>query len=159
MKKTTSAMYLLLLLTVNLHGQWYVKKYNVDKIDFLSREQLDESMKESKTDLLYSGIISLTGAGAFLAGRYLPYEITDESSFIEQLLGEKGMKKVLMATGIGIVAGGAVASIVYLGRIGRIKSVINEYYALGGSLNISPALIMNCNSQSFCAGLSLTYNF
>ena len=144
---------------VSTNGQWYVKKYNVTDIDFLSREQLDESLKESKTDLLYSGIISVSGAGVFLAGRYLPYEIDDESSFIEQLLGEKGMKNILMVTGAGMVAGGAVVSIVYLGRILRINSVINEYFSFNGSIKISPSIIIDYEKQSFSPGIALTYNF
>ena len=159
MKRIIFAFCLLLILRVNLHSQWYVKKYNVAEINFLSREQLDESLKESKTDLLYSGIISVAGAGVFLAGRYLPYEINDESSFFEQLMGENGMKKILMVTGTGIITGGAVAAIVYLGRIGRIKSVINEYYSFNGSLKISPEIIYNYHKQSFCPGVTLTYSF
>jgi hypothetical protein len=159
MKKMVLIAYLIFVSCFNSYGQWYVKKYNVSDIDFLSREQLEESLKTSKSDLLYSGIISVAGGGVFLAGRYLPYEIDDESSIIEQLLGEKGMKKILMVSGAGMVVGGAVAGIVYLGRIGRIKSVINKYFTSAGSLNISPTIIVNYHDQVVCPGFTLTYNF
>ncbi len=159
MKKMVLIAYLLLISCFNSHGQWYVKKYNVADIDFLSMEQLEESLKTSKSDLLYSGIISVAGGGVFLAGRYLPYEINDESSFFEQLIGEKGMKNILMVTGAGMVVGGAIAGIVYLGRVGRIKSVINRNYASVGTLNISPAITVDHYNQSVCPGFTLTYNF
>jgi len=157
MKRIILATLLLSILCFRSYGQWYEKKYNVTDINLLSREQLDESLKDSKTEVLYSGIISAAGAGIFVAGRFLPYEINDESSFFEQLIGEQGMKKIMMATGVGIAAGGLVAGIVYLGRIGKIKSVINEYYASGARLIVSPNLFLY--DQSLAAGLTLTFNF
>jgi hypothetical protein len=159
MKKMFLATSLLLTAYVNSQGQWYVKNYNVTDINFLSREQLEESLKTSKSDLLYSGIISVAGGGIFLAGRYLPYEINEESSFIEQLFGEKGMKDILKVSGAGILAGGAIAGIVYLGRIVRIRSIINKYYASAGSLNISPAIIPGYCNKTVYPGLTITYNF
>ncbi len=108
MKKIVFTTYIFLIQSVCSHGQWYVKKYNVTDIDFLSREQLEGSLKTTKTDLLYSD---------------------------------------------------AIAGIVYLGRVGRIKSVINEYYSYAGSLKISPAIIVNSHNQSFEPGFTLTYDF
>jgi len=157
MKRLIIASLFLFILSFRSSGQWYEKKYNVTDINLLSREQLDESLKESKTDLLYSGAVSAAGAGIFVAGRYLPYEINDESSFLEQLIGERGMKKIVMATGVGIAAGGLVAGIVYLGRIGKIKSVINEYYASGARLIVSPDILIT--DRSPVAGFSVTFSF
>ncbi len=159
LRKTIFTACFAIVLINQANGQWYVKKYNVTDINYLSREQLDESLKASRTNLLYSGIVSVAGVGIFLAGRYLPYEIDDEASFFEQLLGEKGMKKVMMATGAGVVAGGAIAGIVYLTRIGKINSVLNEYYSFNGTLNICPVIIVNSYNQSFGPGFSFTYNF
>ncbi len=157
MKILFLATLLLSILCFRSFGQWYEKKYNVNDINLLSREQLEESLKDYKTELLYSGVISVAGAGIFVAGRYLPYEVNDESSFIEQLIGERGMKKIVMATGVGIAAGGLVAGIVYLGRIGKIKSVIKEYYASGAKIIISPDVLIN--NQSMVAGFSVTFSF
>lgn len=140
-----------------LQGQWYEKKYNVADIDLLSRDQLDESLKDSKSELLYAGVISAAGVGVFLAGRYLPYEIDDEASFIEQLIGEKGMKKIMMASGVGIAAGGMIAGIVYLARIGKINSVIHNYYASGEKLILSPVILDG--GRSMVPGVSITFNF
>ncbi len=114
MKQIVFTIYFLLILRVSSHAQWYVKKYNVTDIDFLSREQLT---------------------------------------------GERGMKDLLMVTGAGIVVGGAIAVIIYLGRIGKIKSVINEYYSCTGPLKLSPAIIVNYDNQTFCPGITLTFNF
>lgn len=159
MKKIVLVTYLILTAYLNSQGQWYVKKYNVTDISFLSREQLEESLKTSKSDLLYSGIISVAGGGIYLAGRYLPYEINDESSFIEQLIGEKGMKDILKVSGAGMLVGGAIAGIVYLGRIGRIRSIINKYYASVGALNTSPTIIVSYCNKTVYPGLTITYNF
>jgi len=157
MKRFILAALLLSILCFRSYGQWYEKRYNVNDINLLSREQLEESLKDSKTELLYSGVISAAGAGIFVAGRYLPYEINDESSFIEQLIGERGMKRIIMATGVGIAAGGLVTGIVYLGRIGKIKTVINEYYASGARLIVSPDVLIY--EQSLVAGFSVTFSF
>jgi hypothetical protein len=108
---------------------------------------------------MYSGIVSVTGVALFLVGRYLPYEIDDESSFFEQLIGENGMKKIMMATGVVTFTGGAIAGIVYLARIGKINSVINQYYSLNGTIQIMPVLIVNNPGQSLSPGISFTYNF
>jgi hypothetical protein len=150
---------LTLILSLSSYGQWYVKKYNVSDISLLTKEQLDESLKESRTNLIYSGAASVTGVAVFLAGRYLPYEMDEESTFFEQLIGERGMKGILMVTGVGITVGGAVAAVVYLGRIGKIKSIINEYYSYGGKLNFSPVVIVNNSTKSIVPGFTLTYNF
>lgn len=159
MNRLILVAFIISLLSSESRGQWYMKEYNVADINLLSREQLEESLRESKTNLLYSGIVSVAGAGIFLAGRYLPYEITDESSFFEQLVGEKGMKKVMMASGIGIAAGGAIAAVVYLGRTGKIKSVINEYYSFKIPFELNPAIIVNPDLHFYCPGFILTCNF
>jgi hypothetical protein len=64
-----------------------------------------------------------------------------------------------MVTGIGILIGGSIASIAYLGRIGRIRAVINKNYFPLGSLDISPIIILNSYTRSSCSGFRLTYKF
>jgi hypothetical protein len=71
------------------------------------------------------------------------------------------MKKsiIVLCAGVGMLAGGTVASIVHLGRIRKIKLVISKNYPFFGSLNISPAAILDNHTKSFYPGFRLTYNF
>jgi hypothetical protein len=85
--------------------------------------------------------------------------MSDDPSVIEQILVDEGVNKVGIITGIGILIGGSIASIDYLGRIGRIKSVINKNYPPFGSIDISPAIILNRYTLLSCPGFTLTYNF
>ncbi len=85
--------------------------------------------------------------------------MSDDPSFFEQLIGDKGVNDIGMITGAGILIGGTIASIAYLGRIVRIKSVIKKNYPLDGSVNILPAMILNNYTQSYCPGFTLNYNF
>ena len=159
MKKVIISTILLLILFINLSGQWYIKKYHVNDINFLTREQLEESLANSKTGLKTAGIIAGTGGVFFLGFKYLRPGMSDDPSIIEQLLGDEGVNKVGMITGIGILIGGSIADIAYLGRIGRIKSVISRNYSSYGSLNISPKIILNGYTRSSSPGFRLIYNF
>ena len=159
MKKIILVSSLLIISISTSYSQWYVKKYNVTDINFLSSEQLEESLINSKAGLLYSGIVAGIGGGIFLVAKYLPYEQDENSTFLEQLIGEKGMNGILIFTGAGILIGGSIACIAYLGRIGRIRSVINRNYSTSGSLKISPTLILPDYTRSYCPGLTVTYNF
>ena len=159
MKKIIIVSCLLVISFVSLYGQWYVKKYNVTDINSLSKEQLEESLGKSKTGLLYSGILAGLGGVIFLAGKYSGVYESENPTFFEELVGEKGMNDIAMVTGAGIIIGGTIAGIVHMGRIGRIKSVLNYNYPSLGSLNISPTVILNSYTHSFCPGFTLTYNF
>jgi hypothetical protein len=159
MKKVFLVTFLLLISFIDSYGQWYAKKYQVTDINFLSRRQLKESLGNSKGDLLTSGSIAITGGVIFLIFKYLRPGMSDDPSIIEQLLGDEGVNKVGVITGLGMLIGGSIASIPYLGRIGRINSVINKNYPSLGSLDIAPTIILSRLNRSSCPGLRLTYNF
>jgi hypothetical protein len=159
MKKIILAVYLFLISITSSYGQWYVKRYNVTDINLLSKEQLEESLGKSKKVLLFSGCIAGLG-GLFMIGSiYVHPGMSEDPSFIEQLIGDKGMDTIFLLTGAGMLAGGTIASMVHLGRIGKIKSVIRKNYPPTGSINISPAIILNSCTQSYYPGFTLTYNF
>jgi hypothetical protein len=159
MKKVFLVTFLLLISFIDSYGQWYAKKYQVIDINFLSRGQLEESLGNSKGDLLTSGSIAITGGVIFLIFKYLRPGMSDDPSIIDQLLGDEGVNKVGVITGLGMLIGGSIASISHLARIGRIKSVINKNYPSVGSLDISPVIILNGYTRSYCAGFSLNYSF
>lgn len=159
MKKVIIVTFLLLISLFNSAGQWYDKKYQVTDINSLNSGQLEESLANAKTGLKASGIIVGTGGIFFLGFKYLRPGMSDDPTVIEQLLGDDGVNMVGRIISGGILIGGAIASIAYLGRIGRIKSVIHRNYPSFGSLNFSPAVILNSCTRSYCAGFSLTYNF
>ena len=159
MKKVIISSFLLLIYVINSSGQWYVKKYQVTDINFLTKVQLEESLGNSKGDLLTSGSIAITGGAIFLIFKYLRPGMSDDPSVIEQLLGDEGVNKVGVITGLGMLIGGSIVSIAHLARIGRIKSHINKNYPSVGSLDISPAIILNGYTRSYYAGFSLAYSF
>jgi hypothetical protein len=159
MKKSIIILFLLLISFINSYGQWYTREYNVTDINFLSKEQLKESLGESKKDLLLSAGIAGFGGIVFLIAKYTDPSLDDDATFFEQLIGEEGMQKLGIVTGLGLLAGGTIASIASLCRLGRIKSVINKNYPSIGSINISPAIILNSNLKSYCPGVTITYNF
>jgi hypothetical protein len=159
MKKIIIISCLILISFIDSNGQWYVKKYQVTDINFLSKLQLEESLGNSKSALLFTSCTAITGGVFFLLFKYLRPGMSDDPTVIEQILGDEGVNKAGMITGIGILIGGSIASIAYLGRIGKIKSVINKNFPPFGSIDISPAIILNKYTRSSCPGLTLTYNF
>lgn len=159
MKKISFVFCLLLISFMNTKGQWYEKKYNVTDIDFLSGEQLAESLKDSKRNLLYSGIAAGIGGFLMYLPRLSPAEVDDNSPVVQQLIGNEGMDKITFGFGAGILAGGTIAGIVYIGRIGRIKSAIKRNYPYLGSLNISPGFVVNRNSNTIQPQFRITYKF
>jgi hypothetical protein len=159
MKKLILVSCFLLMSFISSYGQWYSKEYIVSDINLLSKQQLEESLQTSKKDLLISGAVAGMGGVVLLIVKYFPYVESDESTFWEQLLGERAINGMGIVMGAGLIAGGVIAGIVYLGRIGTINSTINRNYPSAGSLHISPTIILNSNSQSYSPGISLTYNF
>jgi hypothetical protein len=159
MKKIAIASCLLLLLSINSFGQWYQKKYQVNDINSLSLDQLQESLQESKTHTYIS--LGAVGVGGLLvlAGLYLPYEVNDNSSFWEQLIGSKGMNYITLGTGVICVIGGTFSTLGFLGRTARIKNTMNRNFPVLGSLNISPKIMFNNYSRTASAGVSLTISF
>jgi hypothetical protein len=159
MKKIIISAFLLLISFINSSDQWYAKKYQVTDIHFLSHNQLEESLLKSKKDFLLAAGIAGTGGVIFLIFKFIQPGMSEDPSDIEQLIGDKGVNKIGMISGIWIAIGGTIASIVYMGRIGRIKSVLNQNYPYTGSLRISPSLILIKYTQAAWPGITLTYKF
>ena len=91
----------------------------------------------------------------------MPYSLEDEEdpTFFEQLLGDKGMHKVIIGTGIGIARVGTIVCISYLGRLGTIRSTLNRNFQSFGSLNLAPSIVLERYSHSLYPGLRVTYSF
>src|SRR5664280_1938091 len=88
MKKVIIVTFLALISISNSCGQWYVKKYQVTDINFLSKVQLEESLQNSKNKLLFDGCTVAMGGAAFLISKYLKPGMSDDPTVIEQLLGD-----------------------------------------------------------------------
>jgi hypothetical protein len=159
MKKLLTICFLVIISFVNVNGQWYVKKYGVKDINDLTRDQLTVSFEESKWSLITSGGIALMGGGVYLISKYGDNSIGEDATFFEQLLGERGKKKLGMAAGFGMLAGGAIGVIVYAGRKGKISSVIRNNYPYSGLIELSPTVILCRSTRAYYPGLALTYNF
>ena len=159
MKKIIIVLCLLLSSFNNSYGQWYVRKYQVSDIYLLSRQQLDESLHNSKNNVLISGVIAAMGGCIILLTEYGNLVPEDNPSFLAQLIGDNGMKSLTIGCGAVLLIGGSIATISYLGRIIRINTVINKKFPSFSSLNISPKIILNNYTESYRLGVSFTYNF
>lgn len=159
MKKVIFVLLLFIILSVNSFGQWYNKKYFASDINALTKDQLDESLKNTKTDLAVSGAVAVAGGLLIITGIYLPYQESEDPTFWEQLLGPKGMNTLSIVSGVILLAGGTVATLVYLGRLGLIKSTIKKNFPETGSLNFFPKIMFNNYTRTYSAGFSLTFNF
>ncbi|HEY5470065.1 MAG TPA: hypothetical protein VIK07_06060 [Bacteroidales bacterium] len=159
MKKLILGFSLALISIFSLNGQWYVKKYHVSDINFLTKEQLEVSLGECKLGLLTSAGVAGLGILAILVAKYGDMSIDDDASVFEQLIGESGKKGIGIVAGVGMFAGGTVASIVFAGRKGSINSALQIKNQSTGSINIAPSLIVNCSLRSLSPGLSIRYKF
>jgi hypothetical protein len=153
--KTITIICLLLISVYNSYGQWYVKKYHTTDIHALTQDQLNESLKNSKNNLLASGICAGIGAVIII----IPFGMGEDPGVIEQLLGNHGMNVVFDVIGTGVIAGSIVAGFVNLDRIGKIKSVLKLRDSTMGALNISPDFRLNNYTRSFNTGITLKYRF
>jgi hypothetical protein len=160
MKKLLIVTGLLAISILNSSGQWYLKKYNVSNINLLSKTQLEESLASARKDLGTSGIVAGVGALGIIGGfATLNWGLGDDPSDLEEMLGSDFLGHTYIVLGAGVLTGGIISCIFNLGKIGRIKTVINRNYGLPGSLNISPSIIKNNYSHLSCPGLKLTINF
>jgi hypothetical protein len=159
MKKMVLVSCLLFSVIVSSYGQWYLKKYNVTDINSLSRDQLEESYLQSKNDLLISGIVAVTGGVITALFRYGKPGMSEDPGFVEELIGDEGVNTIGFYVGLGILAGGTIASTVFLGRMGSIKSAVRRNYACIDRVNISPVAIYNSYTKSLTPGFTLTYSF
>lgn len=159
MKRIVILLVILTITQTRSLGQWYSKTYGVSDINFLNQVQLEESLKKSKENILVSGAIAAGGEIIFLLFKYSGAGMGEDPSFLEQLIGDKGMNKLGMAFGLGMLAGGVVGTVVYIGRTGKIRSVLDSNFPGTGSLQISPEIFLNRYTRTSCPGVRLTYNF
>ncbi len=158
MKAILCFLLLLVILVDNSFGQWYNKKYHVSDIGQLSDQQLQESLKDSKFNLLGSIIVAGLGGGFCLLAANQQFELPDHPTLLEQAIGKKGMNNIAYVTGAGMVVGGIIALISFEGRIGKLKLALSKK-RVTGSVRISPMILSNHSSPSHLPGLLLTYKF
>jgi hypothetical protein len=156
--KKISFCFLFLAFTTVFNGQWYEKRYNVNDINLLTQEQLNESLSSTRTDLIWSaGTIGIGGL-LILLEEISPYELSEDPTIFEQIMGEKGMRWITIATGSALAAGGTIAAFVLIDRIGQIKSVMRNY-GITGQIRIYPGMLTIREQGSYCPGITLLFNF
>jgi len=160
MRKLLLVSCLLVISFINSLGQWYYGKYQVTDINFLSKQQLEESLTKTKDNLRVASIFAGIGGSFIIIGLITLNKGLDEDvSFLAQILGSEVTGKISIVGGVGMLTGGTIAGIGSLSRIGRIKSVIQRNYPSFGSLNISPTIISNSFNRSYCPGFTLSFTF
>ncbi|MCU0365781.1 MAG: hypothetical protein MUC78_14760 [Bacteroidales bacterium] len=159
MKRIIIVLSLLACISADACSQWYVKQYNVQDISLLNEQQLEESLRNTRNNVYYSLITTGVGGVVVLLAILLPYEETEESTFIEQLLGEKNVNNLYIAGGVAIAAGGIVAAITYLARMGTIRSELEDPFSSSGSFSLEPAIFIERSSNNILPGLTMTFRF
>ncbi len=159
MKKLLFVLVALLVLGLNSSGQWYQKKYNVNDINQLTRDQLQESLANTKTALIFSSLIAGFGGVLFVVCKYLKPGMGEDPGWLEQLIGDDGMNKIGMGLGIGLFAGGGIATMVHLERNSKIKAALRSNYPPAAYLKISPLMVSVNKCQSLSPGVRFTFNF
>jgi hypothetical protein len=118
----------LFLIIIDLSGQWYKKKYNVESIEMLTTEQFTDAEQQSQNVALTGGALVLLGGGSALAGvLYLHRGLGEDPGFLEELIGAAGMGKIMLGLGSVFVATGAITGITGLIRMSSVRSVRNRY--------------------------------
>ena len=159
MKKIIIILSLLIISFTNSYGQWYAKKYQVSDINLLSKEQLQESLVSSRNGILYSGLAGGMGALIYVLGKNKLFDLPDNPTFVEQLLGRNGVNALTAGVGAAIFAGGVISTISYMERVGKIKTALNKKGQSFGSVYIAPKIFSNEHLASYQIGVSLTCNF
>jgi hypothetical protein len=160
MTKVIISAIMLLVTSAGSFGQWYSKKYLVDDINMLTKEELGESLDKSQNNLFISaGIGVLGGLLIWLGNSTLKNGLDENATVIEEIAGSELTGKGYIVLGIGCATGGTIASLVYFGRFERIRSVLKNNYGLQESFKISPAVIFYGNNQSPAMGISVRLKF
>jgi hypothetical protein len=160
MKRIFMALLLLTVLLIDVHGQWYYKKYGVADINGLTNSQLEESKKESGYNLIVSAGVAGIGGLLIWGGKStLRRGLDEDATFIEELLGAKFLGNTYIILGYGCIAGGAIGSIVFFTRHERIRSVLHRNYDPVTSLSISPSVITTTIMNSSAIGVTATLKF
>jgi len=141
MRRVIFGLILFLMAFLNAEGQWYERQYHVSDINQLSKAQLELSLVKTKSDILTAGLVGAVGGISWALLR-----IAHEAIITSYICA-------------GVFVGGAIVSLACLQRITKIKSTIKRNYPASASLSISPALILNKYSGSYCSGISLTFSF
>ena len=155
MKKLIIGACFILLPLLNSSGQWYVKKYSVNNINLLTKEQLVESLKKAKNGLLGSAFI--TGFGALLI--VIPFSPSESPTFFEQLIGPEGERLVPKVFGVVLVAGGCIGAIVFIERTAQIKAVLKNNYPGTAHIRLAPVLNFNHFTGSYAPGIGICCKF
>ena len=159
MKRIIIVMSALLFISADACSQWYVKQYNVQDISLLTEQQLEESLKNARDNVYVSLVVSGVGGVVVLLTVLFPYEESEESTLVEELLGEKNVNNLYIAGGVALAAGGLVAAITYLARMGTIRSELEDPFSSSGSFSLEPAIFIERSSNNILPGLTMTFRF
>lgn len=140
-------------------AQWYTRKYKVTDINLLTKEQLNESLRDSRNGLLGTAGCAVLGGCFLLANKYDLWESDTNPSEFQKLIGKKSMHDMYGGVGVALIATGTIAFFGYLERCKNIKMAIHRNFPPLGSIHIIPKIDYNRYSLSGNYGLSLTYNF
>ena len=159
MKKTVGILIFLICNCIVVQGQWYTKRYKVTDINQLTKIQLDESLRNSKNDMYGSMAVMALGGVVYTLGHYSVFDLSDNPTLLEQLMGKKGVNDAAMVIGAGLVIGGFISVVSSNSRVNKIKAALSKNFPALGAVRLLPAVIANIATRTVSPGVSLAINF
>lgn len=160
MKRNLFFLILFFSLLLNLNGQWYQKQYHVNSIENLSPDELKLSLANAKETTWTGAGCMLIGGVAILYAKYgYKNGIPDDATIFEQIMGAQGMKILTGISGIALVGGGIITTIVGLNRTSKIKQVMNNFNIPYATISLNPVLLTNSINRDLYPGISVAVRF
>lgn len=116
-------------------------------------------MGTNRKNIGLNAIVAGTGTVILIINILAPFAPNDDPTWMESLFGYKWENDLTRVVCAGIIAAGTISFFTYLGRSARIKSVIRKNFPASGSLNISPVMVLNHGTKTYCPGFRLSFNF
>jgi hypothetical protein len=160
MKRSLFFLVLFFSMLLNINGQWYQKQYHVNSIENLSPEELKLSLANAK-ETTWTGVgCAVVGGVAILYAKYgYKNGIPDDATFFEQIMGAQGMKVITGISGIALLGGGIITTIVGLDRTSKIKKVMNNFDIPYATITLNPVVLTNRINRDLYPGIGVVVRF
>lgn len=160
MKRTCLVIFILAVFQLNAVSQWYYKKYSVPDINLMTESQLNDALQKTKYNLVISAAGIVCGGALYYGGYYtIKNGLTEDATFLEELLGSEFMGNTYKVIGAGCVAAGVISGVIFMGRLGTIRSAINRNFPALISFNLEPVFIENPVAGTSTPAIRLAFSF
>jgi hypothetical protein len=154
MKKVALIIATIILLSITGNCQWYHRRYGVNDINQLSKEQLNEALRKAKGGARVSGLVSLIGGVGIISGIVTLSKVKDREDEGKAYTGVflTGISIPLEITGLTIWG-------IHGTRKYNIKNTLKNSDIKVGLINNPSANLLRDSKASLVPGVCLKFNF